>query len=260
MELEPIRPVPPIRRDMDILANRLPSSDSLDGTTIDLALDNEGTLSLAMAGAAVSWKLEADRDVAASGHDPYDAVEVRPGLFFLDFVTSDETGAFSIVVDLERSRALVVRNELGGTGANPWLRLFVHPGRIGGGSGRYEPVEETRELLGTRLYCEYSDEAALEHIYLNSKTLCWQWLVSPEVLATEVGVEAASYWKIRDRLYLLVTRGDEPSELTLLLDLEQKRNVGRLFGRTGYGLLDRRCGAKITMLGEFAYPRDRTPG
>ena len=80
------------------------------------------------------------------------------------------------------------------------------------------------------------------------------------MLATEVGVEAASYWKIREHLYLLVTRGDAPSELTLLLDLDQKRNVGRLFGRTGYGLLDRRCGARITMLGEFTYPSDRTPG
>lgn len=260
MELETIRPVPPIRRDMDILANRLPSTDALDGMTMALEFGKEGTLSLAMSGGDVSWKLEADHDISASGHDPYDAVEVRPGLFFLDFVTSGGTGAFSNVVDLERSRALVVRNELDSTGGEAWLRVFLHTGRVGGGSGHYEPVEETRELLGTRLYCEYSDEAALEHVYLNSKTLCWQWLVSPEVLATEVGVEAASYWKIRDRLYLLVTRGDDPTELTLLLDLDQKRNVGRLFGRTGYGLLDRRCGAKITMLGQFTYSGDRSPG
>jgi hypothetical protein len=43
-------------------------------------------------------------------------------------------------------------------------------------------------------------------------------------------------------------------ELTLLLDLEQKRNVGRLFGQGMVDFVDERCGAKITLLGRTDYP------
>jgi hypothetical protein len=95
MELEPIQPVPPIRRDMDILANRLPSTDALDGTTIAVELERGGTLSLALSGGDVSWQFETTGPGSGVGHDPYDAVEVRQGLFFVDFVASGGTRAFS---------------------------------------------------------------------------------------------------------------------------------------------------------------------
>jgi hypothetical protein len=36
--------------------------------------------------------------------------------------------------------------------------------------------------------------------------------------------------------------------------------VGRLFGRGSFGVVDRRCGAKLTFLGEFAYPKGYGPG
>ncbi len=261
-ELLPIPPVPPMRRDMDIMANRLPSTRDLAGTELTLRLDAGGALSLSLSAEEVRWKLEQADGTSWSGENDYDAVEVRPGIFFVDHVTADRTAAFSIVVDRELGRAAVVQNFLVEGDGRTDLRLFVEPARLEGHTGPYEPIAETRELLGKRLFCEYSEHAALEHIYLNSGTLGWQWvLVEVPELKREVGVEAASYWKIRDQLYLLASRGDEPLELTLLLDLEQRRNIGRLFGKSGFGgILDQRCGAKIVFLGEFSYPADRQPG
>ncbi len=260
-ELLPIEPVPPMRRDMDILANRLPSTRDLAGTDLTLQLDEGGALSLAFSGVEVRWKLEEGDGTSWSGENGYDAVEMRPGLFFVYFVAADGAGALSIVIDRELGRGVVVQDRFVESGGPTGLRVHVDPGRVEGRAGPYEPIAETRELLGKRLFCEYSDEAALEHIYLNSGTLGWQWvLVDVPVLKREVGIEAASYWKVRDQLYLLVSRGDAPIDLTLLLDLEQRRNVGRLFGKTDLGLLDRLCGAKIVVLGEFRYPADRQPG
>jgi hypothetical protein len=260
-ELFPIAPVPPMRRNMDILANRLPSTRALGGTELVLRLDEGGVLTLSFSTEEVRWKLERVDGTSWSGEDEYDAVEVRPGVYFVDHTAADRSGAFSIVLDRERGRALSVQDRLVETNGKVGLRVFVQPGRLDEHAGPYEPITETRELLGKRLFCEYSDEAALEHIYLNSGTLGWQWvLVDVPELKREVGVVAASYWKIRDKLYLLASCG-EALELTLLLDLEQSRNVGRTFGvsRTG-DILDQRCGAKIVFLGEFSYPGDRQPG
>lgn len=260
-ELLPIEPAPPMRRDMDILANRLPSTDALAGTDLTLRFDGGGVLSLSFSAEEVRWGLEGSDGASWSGDNGYDAVEVRPALFFVYFVAADGAGALSIVIDRELGSAVVVQDRFVANGGKTGLRVLVDPARLDGLTGAYEPIAETRELLGKRLFCEYSEEAALEHIYLNSGTLAWQWVkVEVPALKREVGVEAASYWKVRDRLYLLVSRGEGAVDLTLLLDLEQGRNVGRLFGETSLGILDRRCGAKIVFLGEFSYPADRQPG
>ncbi len=264
-ELLPIQPVPPMRRDMDIIANRLASTRALDGADLSLRLDDGCVLSLSFSTGSVRWRLDGGDGSDAtswSGEDGYDAVEVRPELFFVEFAASVSEGSFAVVIDREKGRALVARDRLEQRDGKTSLRLFVDPARLDGHDGPYEPIAETRELLGKRLFSEYSGEAALEHLYLNSGTLGWQWvLVDVPVLKREVGVEAACYWKVRDQLYLLASRGDEPMELTLLLDLGQGRSVGHLYGQSGTGsLFYQRCGAKLVPLGEFTYPDDRQPG
>ncbi|MGH8218389.1 MAG: MoaF N-terminal domain-containing protein [Steroidobacteraceae bacterium] len=258
-QLKPIEPLPPIRRDMDIAANRLPSSQALENRTIELQYEDGAILTMAFDAEKVRWTSSTRHAAPSSGEGPYDAVDVRPGLFFVDYVHIGRRMAWSHVVDTRRGRALSVASEIVEAAKHDLLEQLM-PARLAGRLGAYEPIETTRELLGKRLVCEYSREAALEHIYVNSATIVWQWLLSPPELALEVGVEAVSMWKIAEQLYLICTRGSEPIQLTLLLDLQKMRNVGRLFGWGSFGLVDRRCGAKITFLGEFAYPGGYSPG
>jgi hypothetical protein len=259
-ELTPIRPVPPIQRDMDIMANRLASTTVLAGETISLQFEDGATLSMELAATHICWDAKALDGRNLGGEDAYDAVEMRPGIFFVDYALADGSMAFSHVIDREKGRALTVWSELANTNGAPDLREFLRPATVLGHPAPGAAIEETRELLGKRLFCEYSRAAALEHIYVNSATIIWQWLLGPPELTQEVGIEAVTMWKIRDRLYLISTRGNEPIQLTLLLDLERMRNVGRLFGRSQFGPVDRRCGAKITYLGDFAYPKGYQPG
>jgi len=259
-QLKPIEPVPPMRRDMDIGANRLPSTEALAGRTIGLDYDHGLRLTLTFTPTRLRWSTDAPAADADGGEVPYDAVEIRPGTFFIDYVIADRGRCLSHVVDSERGRALSVVSEIVDVSGKPDLRVLLQPARLRDHVGRYQAIAETRELLGKRLFCQYGPHAALEHIYANSATIVWQWLRSPPELALEVGVEAVTMWKIGERLYLISTRGEAPIQLTLLLDLEQMRNVGRLFGRGAFGLVDRRCGAKITFLGEFAYPAGYAPG
>lgn len=250
--LENILPPPPVRRDMDISANRLPSTTALDGSDVALEMADGASFELAFADGEVNWKLAIGAE-ATEGTDKYDAVEVRPDLFFVDFCTSDRGRAVSITLDRGRGRALVIVNDLVDRGDGLGLQVRASAGRVNGADD-YEPIEATAELTGRRLFCEYSDGVALEHIYLNSRVLAWQWLKTPLAeLAHEVGVDSTMYWKIDDSLYLLHSMGDAV-ELTLLLDLEQKRNVGRLFGQGAVDFVDERCGAKLTLLGRTDYP------
>ncbi|MEI9964015.1 MAG: MoaF N-terminal domain-containing protein [Caulobacteraceae bacterium] len=259
-QLKPIQPVPPMLRDMDLLANRLASTTVLDGTSIVLEFEEGTQISMALSATHVRWSAVTAAGAERSGEDAYDAVEIRPGVFFLDFVLADGSMAFSHVVDTRAGRALTVWNEVVETPAGFDLNEFLRPSRIVGHTGAYQPFRETRELLGKRLYCEYSPEAALEHIYVNSVTIVWQWLLSPPELEQEVGIEAVTMWKVGENLYLISTRGEDPIQLTLLIDLDQMRNVGRLFGRGHFGVVDRRCGAKATFLGAFEYPEGYEPG
>ena len=258
-ELKPIEPVPPIRRDMDLVANRLPSTNALAGQHLTLEYEDGSVLALAFADGRVRWQ-----SANLSGDDAYDAVEIRPGIFYIDLTAADGSRAFTHIVDRNVGRALSLWYEILPLPGNEALRVLHKPAKLQG-AGANDPIAETRELLGKRLFCQYSDEAALEHIYVNSVTIVWQWLICPPILKTEVGIEAATMWKIADQLYLLGTRGPDPIQLTLLMDLEQMRNVGRLFGTgsfgTGlFGTVERPVGAKITFLGEFDYPSGYQPG
>jgi hypothetical protein len=256
--LETILPPPPVRREMDLVAHRLPSTSALDGSNVILELAGGAIFELDMAGGVVRWKL-ADDNAETEGTDEYDAVEVRPELFFLDFCTSDRDRAVSIVLDRRRGRSLMLVNDLVDGAEGLALVVKASAARVQGTSA-YEPIEATAELTGRRLFCEYSDGVALEHIYVNSRVLAWQWLKCPlPELTHEVGVESATYWKIEDDLYLLHSMGEDTIELTLLLDLDQKRNVGRLFGQGMVDFVDERCGAKLTLLGTTDYPDGYQP-
>jgi hypothetical protein len=256
--LETILPPPPVRRDMDLTANRLPSTSALDGSEFTLELSDGASLELGFADGEVRWTL-VDDDALTEGTDEYDAVEIRPSLFFVDFCTSDRDRAVSIVLDRGRGRSLVLVNDLVDNGDGVGLVVKASAARVNGQTD-YAPIEATGELNGRRLFCEYSDGVALEHIYVNSRVLAWQWLKTPlPELTHEVGVESTMYWKIDEALFLLHSMGDGAVELTLLLDLEQKRNVGRLFGQGAVDLVDDRCGATLTLLGRTEYPEGYEP-
>jgi len=264
-ELKPIQPVPPMARDMDLTKNRLPSTHALAGETITLAYDDGDGATFRLTETRIIWEAQAGGRTF-SGEDDYDAVEMRPGLFFLHFAAVDAGLGLSTVIDREQGRALTVWDMPVMAEDGAWdLRRFLRPGRIAGHAAPYQPIAQSRELIGRRAYCIYSEEAALEHVYVNSAAIVWQWLLLPddprfEPLRTEVGIEAVTMWKVRENLFLLVLRVPGPVQLCLLMDFDRMRNVGCLFGRGQAGLVDRLVGAKIVPLNDLRYPREHGPG
>lgn len=263
-ELKPIDPVPPMARDMDLARYRLPSTRMLAGETITLDYDDGATATLRLTEERVSWEVRNGAETLR-GEDDYDAVEVRPGLFFLHFAAREAGLGLSTVIDREAGRAITVWNVPVALQGEWDLRRFLRPGRLAEATAEYRPIAQTRKLIGRRAYCIYSEEAALEHIYVNSAAIVWQWLLLPDdprfdPLRTEVGIEAVSMWEVRDDMFLIALRVPGPVQLTLLMDFRQMRNVGCLFGRGPHGLIDRLVGAKIVHLGDMTYPGGHEPG
>jgi hypothetical protein len=153
-ELRPIQPVPRMRGDMDIAANRFPSTNALCGTDLTLRLDDGGRLSLAFSAEQVRWNLDGADGASWSGENDYDAVEVRPNVVFVVYRAVDGSGAFSIVIDRERGRAVVVQDRFSESGEKTTLRVLVDPAGAEGYAGPFEPIAQTRELLGKRLVSE----------------------------------------------------------------------------------------------------------
>jgi hypothetical protein len=257
-ELHPVRPVPPMQRDMDLAMHRAPSTQALAGETITLVYDHGEELTLEFGTADLRWRSTNGQ----SGQDAYDAVELRDGVFFVHHASHDAELGRSHVIDRAGRRAVTGWDDASGRDV---LRRFVHAARLADHDGAYVPISESRELIGRRAYCQYSGEAALEHVYLNSAAIVWQWLLLPDdprfdVLRTEVGIEAVSMRKVGEDLFFLTLNDGGPVGLTLLMDFAQKRNVGMLFGRVSSGLLSRPVGANIVLLNEATYPAGFAPG
>ncbi|MCW2388549.1 hypothetical protein M2333_001595 [Sphingobium sp. B11D3B] len=261
-EVAPIRPVPPMVRDMDLGKNRQESTTILAGQDIQLDHDDGAALILRFGIDRVTWEMSGAAE-PASGGAPYDAVEVRPGIFFVHIAEAERKLGLTHVIDREQGRAITVWDQL--IEGESAMRRLVRPARIAGSTVDYLPIAESRELIGRRAYCQYSEEAALEHVYVNSRAILWQWLILPsdprfDALRTEVGIEAVSMCKVGDELFLLALHDGGSIELTLLMDFAQGRNVGQLFGGTERGIVSRPVGAKIIPLGYIDYPQGFEPG
>ncbi|MCW2413064.1 MULTISPECIES: molybdenum cofactor biosynthesis F family protein [unclassified Sphingobium] len=261
-QVAPIDPVPPMVRDMDLSKNRQESTTMLVGQDIQLNYDDGAALILRFGTDTVASEIRGAAEMP-SGDCPYDAVEARPGTFFVHVVDIDRKLGLTHVIDREQGRAITVWDQW--VDGEPAIRRMLRPARIAGSSIDYVPIMESRELIGRRAYCQYSEEAALEHVYVNSRAILWQWLMLPndprfEVLRTEVGIEAVSMRKVGDELFLLALHDGGSIELTLLMDFARGRNVGQLFGVTERGIVSRPVGAKVVPLGRIDYPQGFEPG
>jgi hypothetical protein len=110
-ELAPIRPVPPMMRDMDLRKNRQASTTRLAGDEIRLDYDDGVLVTLRLTADRVQWEIS-EADETSSGEAPYDAVELRPGVFFLHFADAERTLGLSHVIDRDRGRAVTAWDRL----------------------------------------------------------------------------------------------------------------------------------------------------
>ncbi|MBB2502239.1 MoaF C-terminal domain-containing protein [Amycolatopsis echigonensis] len=228
---------------------RLPSAD-LTGRELTVTLDDGAKLELRF--------LDGERLACNGVEDPYDAVAVRPDVFFVNVpMTSVEGEARTIVYSTTTHRALTVRSVIGDEDieGTPRVSQTFHAGITDGGEPTGHVPGPSRDLIGKRNVYRYSPNHLYEHVYLSSERYCWQCVEG--VQRGHGDVDLSTVWKFADGLYLFCFREFRIAVASVWLhDLGYAlRTTGVFLGITGDGRSEHsRAGGNIYPLGSISYP------
>lgn len=237
--------------------NRLPRTEALAGASFSIAHAGGGTLHLDVrTGQELFWT---DGD-GRQGTDWYEAVEVRPGVYFLTVTDAARPlRAVVLVINRNTGRTLTVESVIADapTPGRPRVGQVFTPGVLTGSPpGGVEPAP-SRDLIGLRALYRYSPNHLYEHVYLSSERYAWQCLVGEQ--RGHGDVDLAGTWGLGDDLYVFTFREFLiPVAATWLYDLDALRTTGVFFGLGADGRVKTAPGgAVIIPLGQATYPDEQ---
>lgn len=224
--------------------NTLPYTEQLAGKTIDLHFENGWIIRHQFVDAdRLQWQKSSDRN-AAPVTEQYSATSLREGIYFVNFIKSQEQAtSVSLVLNMNTGNATAlvgtlpdreqtlrsayqrVQNGdlLTGVSADFLQASIDRPFTNGAG----HPV--TDELLGKRVQYTYSPHEMYEHIYLNDNYYSWQCLKGVEKGLADT--DLCHYYKIDEQLYLFAWREKIiPTLGVVMIDLQQRKTTGKIIG------------------------------
>ncbi|MGA1838275.1 molybdenum cofactor biosynthesis F family protein [Herbiconiux sp. 11R-BC] len=254
-------------------ANRGPRTTALEGRTLTVS-DERGTRIVHRFGAhRVDWDYHpgtGDPIAAASKSDDYEAFEIDDELYYVQFHHAHlPEEAVSLVLDLRSGEVLTVISIVGPEGQVPRVEQIVVPARLEELPGRRPDAaaagphpssrpHPTTELLGRRVFWQYSPEHAYEHVYLSPEWYTWQCLAGPERGLADT--DACTMWQLRPGIHLFAWREKViPCASVTVADhrsAHSLRSHGMLFGldSSGEEYVHFTFGAHGRLLSTTAYP------
>jgi hypothetical protein len=231
---------------------------SFAGTTLEVAFGTGSMLALSfLDDASVQWSASGEI-VEAGSTDPYDAVESRPGVYFVNLpLTSREREAITVMFTRATNRAIVTHSVIAperveGTpqvGQNFWA------GTTNEGPATGPEPAESRDLIGMRNVYRYSPNHLYEHMYVSTQRYAWQCLEGEQ--RGHGDMDLSTVWKLDDGLYLFCFREFRISVASVWLhDLGYGLNTTGIFlgiSATGQSMHSR-AGGYIYPLGTVRYP------
>lgn len=243
--------------------NRLPQSTALDGRTIAVQSEDGTERTFTFSRGTAEW-IEVIDGRTSTGRDDADVVEVNPGTFFVDIWlrSRSDTEALTIILNEERGRVLtvhtIVRDEY--PVGEPRVAQEFSAGTVVGVTPTGAAPALTRDLIGRRLFNDYSPQHYYEHVYLNTGRYVWQCLSG--VQKGHGDCDLATYYKFDEDTYVFCFREFRiPVASVLFLDFGQMRNTGKFLGIEGDGSLNNAgCGALVSWLAtDTDYPQGAEP-
>ncbi|NJP05959.1 MAG: hypothetical protein HC837_10225 [Chloroflexaceae bacterium] len=247
------------------IEHRLPITDKLVDRQFNLFPDStqEPLLLHFHSPTGLTWSDE-------SSPKTYAAFEIRPDVFFIDWLEPDNIRAsMSLIVDLVTQEVTSLQSLLPTpleARQNIYDRIVQHNQmsavrvtitHAGIGRPRVNVIHQrTKDLIGMRLKHTYSKNHIFEHIYLNEHFFAWQSLAGADKGMADT--EPVNYLKIGADLYLfnwyerLV-----PWSGVLLMDLAAQRAVGKMHWYTDLEMFERLAyvtvGSHVQFLNETIY-------
>lgn len=236
--------------------NRLPRTDALSGTSIDVTEGSKAVLHVDfLTGDELAWHRH-----DGTGTGWYEAVEVRPGLHYLTITDVDRPlHADVLIVNRKTGRTLRVSSVIADepTPGRPRVDQTFTPGTLVGARPRGRAPKPSRDLIGLRALYRYSPNHLYEHVYLSSERYAWQCLVGEQ--RGHGDVDLATTWGLGDNLYAFTFREFIiPVAATWLYDFDALRTTGTFFGLGADGAVSvAPGGALVTLLGRVTYPDEQ---
>ncbi len=236
----------------------LDATNDLEGTDFDIVFDNGWTIAHRFDGGAVTWTITEGDGTGMTGTHPYRAVEVRPGLYFIDFIKGEGAHAsdVSMVLDRNDGRVTVADSTFVDRDGEVRMHTELLTGRVAG-TGAIEPLRRSDELVGKRIFYRYSPTEAYEHVYLNGGTFLWHCVRGAEQGLADV--DPATVYELGDGIVMLHwSETVKPVESFVLIDLAHERSIGRMFCWDGPTLspVHLPFDSRFTVLNETTYPND----
>lgn len=221
-------------------------------------------------GSAVDYQFRSATELVRA-HDSvetYRATEIRPGILFVDSIVSDRRAStITLVLDLGAGICTAMQSELP-TEAEarvPLIERVVRGEELTGVKARFLSGAidvpfghatarhgDTRDLIGKRIEYTYSRSERYEHVYLNEQFYTWHCLAGSERGLADT--DRCRYLRVAHRLYLFVWREKiVPTLGAVLVDLEQMRTTGKIFGYRGFdfgAVMNFPVGARARPVGE----------
>ncbi|UOQ58892.1 molybdenum cofactor biosynthesis F family protein [Leucobacter allii] len=230
---------------------------SLAGRSLRLTLADGGTIAAEFTDGTVAWSATGALDEAGA-EDPYDAVQIREGVYFLNLpLESREREALTIVWSERTGRAIVTRSRIDSekVAGEPQVKQDFTAATVDGAEPNGEVPAESRDLIGMRNIYRYSPEHLYEHVYMSTERYAWQNLQG--VQRGHGDMDLSTVWKLDDGLYLFCFREFRISVASVWLhDLGYNlMTTGIFLGINGAGESEHsRAGGHIYPLGVVRYP------
>lgn len=236
----------------------LEPSTALEGPNIDIVFENGWTIAHRFEAGRVTWTITEGDGSGQTGTHDYRAVEVRPEIFFVDFVKGEGAHAsdVSMVIDRNDGRVTVADSSFVNRNGAVRMTTQILSGRVAG-TGQIEPRARTSALVGKRIYYRYSPTDHYEHIYLNAGTIAWQCVRGAEQGLADV--EPIQVFELADGIVMLHwSETVMPVESFLVIDLVNERSIGRMFCWDGPTLAPVHLpfDSRFTLLNETKYPEN----
>ncbi|KAL4907850.1 hypothetical protein BDW74DRAFT_112991 [Aspergillus multicolor] len=159
----------------------------------------------------------------------YKTFEVRPEIFFVNFLKIEYQEQVSLVMDLRTGQVVIGISQLYIRSSDQQKRTrskFLDASVEG--YNNVIPFLPSDDLIGKHILYRYTPRDVYEHIYLNRGTFTWHCLSGTEKSLADT--EPCKILKLADKLCLLYwSEKIMPVESVVVVDLDQMRSTGRFF-------------------------------
>jgi len=207
----------------------LPASNALIGKKLDIEFSEGQSRSFEFTSISEVAYAFGKGATAHTGSATYRAVEVRPGIFYVDLFTGEGTHGHDVSFVFNSADGLVTLADsymYDNKGEIRTATDFQH-GRVGG-SGKISERQRSNALVGLRIYYRYSPTEHYEHVYLSPGTFVWHCVKGGEHGLADADQTMA--FELADDIVIFYWKETVmPVESFLVIDLKNNRSIGRMF-------------------------------